>query len=131
MGECACPHPTQPFLRITLAIYSTGLNSIFSQKILLLLLLSSTLIDSTPGVLKAWDTFGADYKLPNPAAVAHATHGRRLYDTLKEYCGITAEDLIQVSEFPSMLPSFQVEFNEFATYRQKLIVLRMRSFLVG
>jgi hypothetical protein len=48
--------------------------------------------------------------------VANATHGRRLYDTLKEYCGITAEDLIQVSEFPSMLPSsFQVEFNEIAT----------------
>lgn len=56
--------------------------------------MDGTLIDSTPGVLKAWDTFGAGYKLSNSAAVAHATHGRRLYDTLKEYCGIT-EDLIQ------------------------------------
>ncbi|KIM47960.1 hypothetical protein M413DRAFT_216465 [Hebeloma cylindrosporum] len=57
--------------------------------------MDGTLIDSTPGVLKAWDTFGAEYKLSNPAAVAHATLGRRLYDTLKEYCGIVAEDLIQ------------------------------------
>lgn len=51
----------------------------------------STLIDSTPGVLQAWKTFARDYNLGDSEAVAHATHGRRLYDTLKEYCGITDE----------------------------------------
>ncbi|PPQ78196.1 hypothetical protein CVT26_007573, partial [Gymnopilus dilepis] len=51
-----------------------------------------TLIDSTPGVLKAWRTFSNDYGLGDSASIAHATHGRRLYDTLKEYCGIAEED---------------------------------------
>ena len=41
-----------------------------------------TLIDSTPGVMKAWITFGKDYGI-DPEVVAHAAHGRRLYDTLK------------------------------------------------
>ncbi|PPQ67390.1 hypothetical protein CVT25_005969 [Psilocybe cyanescens] len=53
--------------------------------------MDGTLIDSTPGVLKAWKTFSDDYNLGDSASVAHATHGRRLYDTLKEYCGITDE----------------------------------------
>ncbi|KAF8203761.1 HAD-like domain-containing protein [Pholiota molesta] len=53
--------------------------------------MDGTLIDSTPGVLQAWKTFSTDYKLGDSATIAHATHGRRLYDTLKEYCGITDE----------------------------------------
>ncbi|THH01511.1 hypothetical protein EW026_g1202 [Hermanssonia centrifuga] len=52
--------------------------------------LDGTLIDSTPGVLKAWQIFANDYGL-NAAHVAHASHGRRLYDTLKEYCRIDDE----------------------------------------
>lgn len=58
-----------------------------------------TLIDSTPGVLKAWKTFSDDYNLGDSETVAHATHGRRLYDTLKEYCGIEEEDLLLVRIF--------------------------------
>ena len=58
-----------------------------------------TLIDSTPGVLKAWDTFCKDYSL-DTKTVAHATHGRRLYDTLKEFCRIDDEDKLQV---PSLI----------------------------
>ncbi|KAF8973818.1 HAD-like domain-containing protein [Flammula alnicola] len=54
--------------------------------------MDGTLIDSTPGVLQAWKTFSADYNLGDSTAIAHATHGRRLYDTLKEYCGINDED---------------------------------------
>ncbi|KAJ3488497.1 hypothetical protein NLJ89_g11609 [Agrocybe chaxingu] len=54
--------------------------------------MDGTLIDSTPGVLKAWETFTIDYNLSDSIAIAHATHGRRLYDTLKEFCGITDED---------------------------------------
>jgi len=53
--------------------------------------MDGTLIDSTPGVLKAWATFARDYNL-DADTVAHATHGRRLYDTLKEYCNIQDED---------------------------------------
>jgi HAD superfamily hydrolase (TIGR01509 family) len=53
--------------------------------------MDGTLIDSTPGVLQAWKDFAFDYNLKDSNAVAHASHGRRLYDTLKEYCGITDE----------------------------------------
>lgn len=58
-------------------------------------ILNSTLIDSTPGVLKAWATFAKDYNL-DADTVAHATHGRRLCDTLKEYCNIQDEDKLHV-----------------------------------
>ncbi|KAF8912911.1 HAD-like domain-containing protein [Gymnopilus junonius] len=54
--------------------------------------MDGTLIDSTPGVLKAWYTFSNDYNLGDSGSIAHATHGRRLYDTLKEYCGLVEED---------------------------------------
>ncbi|KII86404.1 hypothetical protein PLICRDRAFT_114851, partial [Plicaturopsis crispa FD-325 SS-3] len=53
-----------------------------------------TLIDSTPGVVKAWKTFAKDYNL-DAEEVAHATHGRRLYDTLKEFCRIDDEAKLQ------------------------------------
>lgn len=56
----------------------------------------STLIDSTPGVFVAWDIFAKDYGLDS-AAAAHASHGRRLYDTLKELCHITDEAKLLVS----------------------------------
>ncbi|KAF8139906.1 HAD-like domain-containing protein [Boletus edulis] len=51
--------------------------------------LDGTLIDSTPGVVYAWDEFRKQYDLPSN--VAHLTHGRRLKDTLREYCRITDE----------------------------------------
>ncbi|KAK2461722.1 hypothetical protein APHAL10511_006185 [Amanita phalloides] len=57
--------------------------------------MDGTLIDSTLGVLNAWARFSIDYNLGNHMAVVHETHGRRLYDTLKEYCKITDEDKIQ------------------------------------
>ncbi|KIK04332.1 hypothetical protein K443DRAFT_676083 [Laccaria amethystina LaAM-08-1] len=57
--------------------------------------MDGTLIDSTPGVLKAWATFSENYSLGDSFAIAHATHGRRLYDTLKEYCSITEESKLQ------------------------------------
>ncbi|KAF8641003.1 hypothetical protein AX17_000648 [Amanita inopinata Kibby_2008] len=50
--------------------------------------LSRTLIDSTPGVLKAWAKFSDEYKLNDYLSIAHATHGRRLFDTLREFCRI-------------------------------------------
>jgi len=54
--------------------------------------MDGTLIDSTLSVLQAWEAFAIDYDFKDPEAVAHATLGRRLYDTLKEYCGITDEN---------------------------------------
>jgi hypothetical protein len=39
---------------------------------------------------------GNDYHLGDPATVVHDTHGRRLYDTLKEYCHINDESKLQV-----------------------------------
>ena len=54
-----------------------------------------TLIDSTPGVLKAWQVFANNYGL-DAAETARKSHGRRLYDTLKEYCGIHDEQRLQV-----------------------------------
>lgn len=55
-----------------------------------------TLIDSTPGVLSAWAIFAREYGF-NADEAAHASHGRRLYDTLKEYCHITDEATLHVS----------------------------------
>jgi hypothetical protein len=55
-----------------------------------------TLIDSTPGVMQAWHIFGKDYGF-DAEAVAQMTHGRRLYDTLKEYCHIDDEAKLHVS----------------------------------
>ncbi|KAG6872465.1 hypothetical protein C0995_009568 [Termitomyces sp. Mi166 len=53
--------------------------------------MDGTLIDSTPGVLSAWATFANDYSLGDSAKIIHETHGRRLYDTLKEYCQVNDE----------------------------------------
>ncbi|KAJ7139555.1 HAD-like domain-containing protein [Mycena epipterygia] len=44
---------------------------------------------------KAWATFCNDYNLGDPVTVVHETHGRRLYDTLKEYCLINDEAKLQ------------------------------------
>ncbi|KAF8238400.1 HAD-like protein [Tricholoma matsutake] len=57
--------------------------------------MDGTLIDSTPGVFKAWEIFSEDYSLGDSAAITHATHGRRLDDTLKEYCQIEDEDKLR------------------------------------
>ncbi|PFH54713.1 hypothetical protein AMATHDRAFT_72473 [Amanita thiersii Skay4041] len=56
--------------------------------------MDGTLIDSTPGVFKAWATFSTDYNLGDHRKITHATHGRRLYDTLAEYCSITNEAML-------------------------------------
>ncbi|KAK7064688.1 HAD-like domain-containing protein [Favolaschia claudopus] len=57
--------------------------------------MDGTLIDSTPGLEAAWATFCNDYHLGDSASMVHETHGRRLYDTLKEYCDINDESKLQ------------------------------------
>ncbi|KAH8834793.1 HAD-like domain-containing protein [Flagelloscypha sp. PMI_526] len=54
--------------------------------------MDGTLIDSTPGVLVAWDKFTAEYgvaKGPDDyLRIAHEAHGRRLVDSLVDVCGL-------------------------------------------
>ncbi|EJU00909.1 glycerol-1-phosphatase [Dacryopinax primogenitus] len=52
--------------------------------------MDGTLVDSTPGVIQAWNDFGKRYGFDGNA-VADATHGARLVDSLKRYCHITDE----------------------------------------
>lgn len=58
-----------------------------------------TLIDSTPGVIAAWQKWSIKYQLGDFSRVIHDAHGRRLQDSLKEFCGITDEQLLAVRVF--------------------------------
>jgi beta-phosphoglucomutase-like phosphatase (HAD superfamily) len=62
----------------------------------------STLIDSTPGVLVAWDTFGREYGFDG-AAAAHDGHGRRLSESLVEMCHLETPE--QVAVRPRLSPT--------------------------
>ncbi|ETW87710.1 hypothetical protein HETIRDRAFT_308164, partial [Heterobasidion irregulare TC 32-1] len=53
--------------------------------------------DSTPGVLRAWDSFGKIYGFEG-AAAAHDSHGRRLADTLGQWCNINDSDKLEQAE---------------------------------
>ena len=55
----------------------------------------STLIDSTPGVLVAWDSFGREYGFDG-AAAAHDGHGRRLAESLVEKCNLKTPEEVAV-----------------------------------
>ncbi|KAF5392583.1 hypothetical protein D9757_002139 [Collybiopsis confluens] len=58
--------------------------------------MDGTLIDSTPGLYKAWELFSIDYNLGDPAAIVHATHGQRLFDSLRDLCGIDDDSKLLV-----------------------------------
>jgi hypothetical protein len=62
----------------------------------------STLIDSTPGVLVAWDIFGREYGFDG-AAAAHDGHGRRLSESLVEKCNLKTPE--QVAVRPCLFPT--------------------------
>lgn len=55
--------------------------------------MDGTLIDSTPGVLIAWDSFGREYGFDG-AAAAHDGHGRRLTESLVEKCNLETPEQI-------------------------------------
>jgi len=55
--------------------------------------MDGTLIDSTPGVISAWTTFAKDYPI-DLELVLKESHGVRLVDSLKLYCGITDPDVL-------------------------------------
>jgi hypothetical protein len=63
----------------------------------------STLIDSTPGVLVAWDSFGREYGFDG-AAAAHDGHGRRLTESLVEKCNLETPE--QVAVRPRLSPTY-------------------------
>ena len=63
------------------------------------LLGARTLVDSTPGVIAAWQTWSTKYQLGDFTQVLHNAHGRRLQDSLKEHCGITDEQSLAVRVF--------------------------------
>ncbi|KAG7090768.1 hypothetical protein E1B28_009853 [Marasmius oreades] len=79
--------------------------------------MDGTLIDSTPGLIKAWEQFCKDYDLGDPTKIIHDTHGRRLSDTLKDICNIQDEEklLVEINRFeehvimggPTALPGVQ------------------------
>jgi len=56
--------------------------------------MDGTLIDSTPGVIQAWHTMAKDYNF-DPEAAILATHGVRLFDSLRKWCGLEDEDKIK------------------------------------
>lgn len=62
----------------------------------------STLIDSTPGVLVAWDSFGREYGFDG-AAAAHDGHGRRLAESLVGKCNLETPE--QVAVRPRLFPT--------------------------
>ncbi|KAF9015418.1 HAD-like domain-containing protein [Cyathus striatus] len=75
-------------------------------------------VDATqPWGIKSLETFAKDYRLGDSLTIAHATHGRRLYDTLKEYCGIEDEASYWYDE-----PS--IDFESEKKYATRFIVQR-------
>ena len=75
---------------------------------------SSTLIDSTPGVLVAWDSFGKEYGFDG-ATAAHEGHGRRLADSLAERCDLKSPEQLAVR--PVLLAHFS---DSWFLYRKKI-----------
>ncbi|KAF8525203.1 HAD-like protein [Hysterangium stoloniferum] len=56
--------------------------------------MDGTLIDSTPGVVKAWGVFGKEYNF-DPVAACNATHGVRLSESLRTWCNVHDESKIK------------------------------------
>jgi HAD superfamily hydrolase (TIGR01509 family) len=54
--------------------------------------MDGTLIDSTPGVVKAWTRFAEDYGLGDAAHLVEVTHGVRLVDSLRKHCNIEDDE---------------------------------------
>ncbi|KAG1716784.1 hypothetical protein ID866_382 [Astraeus odoratus] len=72
--------------------------------------LDGTLIDSTQGVFNAWEGFGKIHPFVDGLGwmeVAHKTHGRRLVETLKQYCNIPDNKLpAAITEFEDIVINY-------------------------
>ncbi|CAE6400799.1 unnamed protein product [Rhizoctonia solani] len=65
--------------------------------------MDGTLIDSTPGVLGAWDQFGKDYPFLNIEEILESSHGVRSIDTLRRWLRLDSEEKLneEVTRFES------------------------------
>ncbi|KAH7914425.1 HAD-like domain-containing protein [Hygrophoropsis aurantiaca] len=57
--------------------------------------MDGTLVDSTAGVVGAWDTFARSYPGLDVKTILSSSHGVRTVDNLKKYCGITDDALLE------------------------------------
>ncbi|OJA09307.1 hypothetical protein AZE42_03123 [Rhizopogon vesiculosus] len=53
--------------------------------------MDGTLVDSTAGVIGAWETFSETYPGLDVEKILSSSHGVRTADNLRKYCGITSE----------------------------------------
>jgi len=88
--------------------------------------MDGTLIDSTPGVIAAWQIWSTKYQLGDFTQIIHDAHGRRLQDSLKEYCGIADEKHLAVCVF-----NYMPHVDHINTARTKSFSSRRKSFVVG
>jgi len=51
--------------------------------------MDGTLVDSTTGVVGAWETFAKTYPGLDVKTILHSSHGVRTADNLAKWCGIT------------------------------------------
>ncbi|KAG1806630.1 HAD-like domain-containing protein [Suillus plorans] len=53
--------------------------------------MDGTLVDSTAGVIGAWETFAETYSGLDIQKILNSAHGVRTVDNLRKYCGLTSE----------------------------------------
>ncbi|OAX44484.1 HAD-like protein, partial [Rhizopogon vinicolor AM-OR11-026] len=53
--------------------------------------MDGTLVDSTAGVIGAWETFAETYPGLDVEKILSSSHGVRTVDNLRKYCGVTSE----------------------------------------
>ncbi|TFK55441.1 HAD-like protein [Heliocybe sulcata] len=57
--------------------------------------MDGTLVDSTAGVVGAWETFAEKYPGLNVTEILNTAHGVRTVENLERYCGITDPDILE------------------------------------
>lgn len=57
--------------------------------------MDGTLVDSTPGVLGAWDQFGKDYPFLDVQEIIKSSHGVRSIDTLRRWLRLDNEEKLE------------------------------------
>jgi len=58
--------------------------------------MDGTLIDSTPGVVAAWELFAETYPAIDVPKILETTHGVRTVETLRRFCGITDPEKLEL-----------------------------------
>ncbi|KAH9053300.1 phosphatase [Lactarius vividus] len=59
--------------------------------------MDGTLIDSTPGVVAAWELFAETYPTINVQEILKNTHGVRTIETVRMFCGVTDPEKLEVT----------------------------------